>query len=86
MMTAGRLYGYIAELRVRSVKIQECIRFLELLELPPTEWDSFTMAHMGGVARAKKLKPSRRREIARGAALVRWKKTKKRRAGRPVSK
>jgi hypothetical protein len=48
--------------------------------------DSKIMGRMGGLKRAKKLTKARRREIARGAALARWKKTKKRRAGRPVSK
>ena len=38
-------------------------------------------AHLGGLARARKLSARRRREIARGAARKRWEnKTKKGRA------
>jgi hypothetical protein len=49
--------------------------------------DSKIMGRMGGLKRAKQLTKARRREIARGAALARWAKKKKRgRAGRPVLK
>jgi hypothetical protein len=48
--------------------------------------DSKIMGRMGGLKRAKKLTKARRREIARGAALARWSKPKKRRVGGPAAK
>lgn len=59
-MTAKFLCSAVAHLKLELLAIDECIRSFELMASPPTKWDSFSMARMGGLARAKHLKRSRR--------------------------
>ena len=54
--------------------VQEAIGQIEpKAPKPRKEYDYKALGHKGGKARAEKLTPEQRKEIARKAALARWK-------------